>query len=142
LLKADVVRSRLPRKPQPVPPIFQPEIIARAALRVAERPVRELWIAGSAIRAVLGQKLVPGFADRYLAKHGYSSQQTDELEQPGRPDNVDAPLPGDRGAHGRIDARARPRSRELWVRLHPRLVAASAAAVALAVALGLRAALA
>ncbi len=125
----DVVRSRLPNHPQPVPPIYQPEVIARACLHVAEHPVRELWIAPSTIKAILGQKLVPGYADRYLARHGFDAQQTDEPAPPNRPDNVDHPLPGDRGAHGDFDARARPFSAEVWMRTHPRISAAAAAAL-------------
>ncbi len=136
----DVVRSRLPRRPQPVPPIFQPEVIAEAALRAAEKPARELWIAASAIKAIVGQRLAPEVADRYLATHGYRDQQTDALEPPNRPDNVDAPLPGDRGAHGRFDAQARSRSLELWLRLHPGAALAWVAALALAAAFGVRAA--
>jgi NAD(P)-dependent dehydrogenase (short-subunit alcohol dehydrogenase family) len=134
----DVVRSRLPRRPQPVPPIYQPEVIAEACLYVAEHPARELWIAPSTIRAIVGQKVVPGFADRFLARHGFDAQQTDEPAPPSRPDNVDRPLPGDRGAHGAFDARARPFSLELWLRTHPWL-SAGAAAVGLAAALGMRA---
>src|SRR5512138_1607682 len=114
----DVVRSRLPNRPQPVPPIYQPEVIARATLYVAEHPVRELWVGWSTLAAILGQKLFPGLLDRYLARTGYRSQQTDEPAMPGRPDNVDRPLPGDRGAHGRFDARARGHSTELWLRRH------------------------
>ncbi|BDG08235.1 SDR family oxidoreductase [Anaeromyxobacter paludicola] len=123
----DVVRTRLPRRPQPVPPIYQPEVIARAAVHAARHPARELWIAVSAIKAIVGQRLVPGFADRYLARHGFDAQQTDEPEPPNRPDNVDAPLPGDRGAHGRFDRRSRRFSLELWMRMHPLAALASAA---------------
>src|SRR5919204_1544671 len=132
----DVMRNRMPRRPQPVPPIYQPEVIAKACLYVAEHPVRELWIAPSTAKAILGQKLVPGFADRYLAKHGFDSQQRDEPAAPDRPDNVDHPLPGDRGARGAFDARARPFSLELWLRTHPRMSAGAAAL--LAVGLGMR----
>ena len=124
----DVVRSRLPNHPQPVPPIFEPEVIARACLHVAEHPRRELWIGWSAVKAILGQKVIPGLLDRYLGRMGYAAQQTDEPVPPGRPDNVDAPLPGDRGAHGDFDARARPRSAELWLTRHRGAVAAAAAA--------------
>jgi NADP-dependent 3-hydroxy acid dehydrogenase YdfG len=123
----DVVRSRLPRRPQPVPPIYQPEVIARACLYVAEHPVRELWIAPSTIEAILGQRLVPGFADRYLARHGFDAQQTAEPASPGRRDDVDAPLPGDRGARGRFGGEARSFSAEVWLRTHPWLGAAAAA---------------
>jgi NADP-dependent 3-hydroxy acid dehydrogenase YdfG len=112
----DVVRSRLPNHPRPVPPIYQPEVIARATLHVAEHPVRELWVGWSTLEAILGQKLFPGLLDRYLGRTGYRAQQTDEPVPPGRPDNVDRPLPGDRGAHGDFDARARRHGTELWLR--------------------------
>src|SRR3954447_410011 len=74
----DVVRTRLPRQPQPVPPIFQPEMVARAALYAAIHPARELWVGGSTMKAIIGQRLFPGLVDRYLAKHGYTDQQTDQ----------------------------------------------------------------
>jgi NADP-dependent 3-hydroxy acid dehydrogenase YdfG len=115
----DVVRSRLPRRAQPVPPIYQPEVIARAVLYTIRRPSRELWIGWSAIEAIVGQMVIPGLLDRYLAKMGYDAQQTDD-PRPNRPDNVDRPLPGDRGAHGRFDDRARAHSIELWLRTHAR----------------------
>jgi NADP-dependent 3-hydroxy acid dehydrogenase YdfG len=124
----DVVRSRLPNHPQPVPPIYQPEVIARAAVWVAEHPTRELWIGWSTVRAILGQRLFPGLLDRYLGRIGYRSQQTDRPVPPGRPDNVDAPLPGDRGAHGDFDARARARSSEQWLRRHRLALAAAVGA--------------
>jgi NADP-dependent 3-hydroxy acid dehydrogenase YdfG len=130
----DVVRSRLPNHPQPVPPIYQPEVIARAALYVAEHPTRELWIGWSAVKAILGQKVIPGLLDRYLGRMGYSAQQTGERVPPGRPDNVDAPLPGDRGAHGDFDARARRFTSELWLRKHRGAVMAAVAACVGAVA--------
>jgi NAD(P)-dependent dehydrogenase (short-subunit alcohol dehydrogenase family) len=128
----DVVRSRLPRQPKPVPPIYQPEVIAKAVLRVARRAApREMWLAPSAIEAILGQRFLPGLLDRYLGRIGYDAQQTDEPAVPGRPDNVFAPLPGDRGAHGRFDAVSRRRSVEIAARLHVRALGAAAAAAAL-----------
>lgn len=126
----DVVRSRLPNHPQPVPPIFQPEVIARAVLHVADHPVRELWVGWPTVKAILGQKLFPGLLDRYLGRMGYAAQQTDRPVSPQRRDDVDRPLPGDRGAHGDFDARARGWSTELWLRLHRRWIAAAAAAAA------------
>src|SRR5205823_12520962 len=71
----DVVRTRLPRQPKPVPPIYQPEVIAEAVLRVARKPVRELWLAPSAIEAIVGQRIAPGLLDRYLGSVGYDAQQ-------------------------------------------------------------------
>jgi NADP-dependent 3-hydroxy acid dehydrogenase YdfG len=126
----DVVRSRLPNHPQPVPPIFQPEVIARAVLYVADHPTRELWIGWSTAKAILGQRLVPGLLDRYLGRIGYGAQQTDEPVAPGRKDDVDAPLPGDRGAHGGFDARARGWSTELWLRMNRRWIAGALAGAA------------
>jgi NADP-dependent 3-hydroxy acid dehydrogenase YdfG len=134
----DVVRSRLPNHPQPVPPIFQPEVIARAVLYVADHPTRELWVGWSAVKAILGQKLIPGLLDRYLGRMGYSAQQTDQPVRPGRKDDVDEPLPGDRGAHGDFDARAKGWSGELWLRMNRRWIAGALAGAA-AVVLGYRA---
>jgi NAD(P)-dependent dehydrogenase (short-subunit alcohol dehydrogenase family) len=116
----EVVRNRLPEHPQPVPPIYQPEVIARVAVRAALKPRREIWIGWSALKAILGQRLIPGALDGYLARNAWSAQET-ELLPPGHPrrhdrDNVDAPLPGDRGAHGPFDARARSYTSEVWFR--------------------------
>jgi NAD(P)-dependent dehydrogenase (short-subunit alcohol dehydrogenase family) len=112
------VKSRLPRKPQPVPPIFQPEVAARAIAWLSRHPRRELWVAAPTLKAILAEKFVPGLADRYLARMGYSAQQTSEPKSTARPDNLWDPLPGDAGAHGRFDARAKNYSAELWVRTH------------------------
>jgi NADP-dependent 3-hydroxy acid dehydrogenase YdfG len=138
----DVVRSRLPRRPRPVGPVYQPEMIARAVLRVAERPVRELWIGGSTWKAIVGGAfLAPGYADRKLSgKLAWDGQMTDEPQPPGRPDDVFQPLPGDRGAHGRFDAEARTFSAELAARLHPWRTALATAASAAGLAFAVRAA--
>jgi NADP-dependent 3-hydroxy acid dehydrogenase YdfG len=134
----DVVRTRLPRRPKPVPPIFQPEVIAKAALYAATHPSREMWVGGSAVKAIVGQRFFPALLDRYLGKIGYDAQQTDEPIDKYRPDNVFAPLPGDRGAHGRFDGESHEFSLELWARLRRgaltgALAAGALAAVALAV---------
>jgi NAD(P)-dependent dehydrogenase (short-subunit alcohol dehydrogenase family) len=110
----DMVRSRLPRNPQPVPPIYQPEVAARAIVTAARRPARrEWWVGASTAVALLGNAIAPGVADRYLARTGFDSQQTDTPAQPGRPDNLFEPLPGERSAHGDFDDRAHARS-EQW----------------------------
>ena len=135
----EVVRTRLPRHPKPLPPIYQPEAIAQAVLRVAAKPVREMWLAPSAIAAIVGQRLAPGLLDRYLGRRGYEAQQTGEPVAAGRPDNLFAPLPGDRGAHGRFDAEARPRSLEISARLRARALAVAAAAAGVVAFVGIRA---
>jgi NAD(P)-dependent dehydrogenase (short-subunit alcohol dehydrogenase family) len=111
------VRSRLPGKPQPVPPIFQPEIAARAVVYAAEHAPREIKVGWSAVRAVYLEKLVPGLADRYLARNGIDGQQLDEPVEPDRVDNVFSSVPGDHGAHGTFDDRAERSSALLTVRL-------------------------
>ena len=115
-----VARTRLPNQPMPVPPVFQPEVIARAVLYAARHPTRELWIAGSTWKAILSAKVAGPIGDRVLAHEGYSGQQTDQPIDPHRPDNLDQYVPGDRGAHGLFDDRSRSRSLELWMRMHRR----------------------
>ncbi len=130
-------RTKLPRQPQPVPPIFQPELIADAVIHAALHPRREVWVAWPAMKAILGEKVVPGYADRYLAKHGYESQQTNGPVAPDRRDNLFSPVPGDHGAHGAFDARARRRSVEWWLSKNRSLLlalGAGTAALALAAA--------
>src|SRR3569833_4260900 len=95
------VKSRLPHQGQPVPPIYQPEVAARLIYRAAHHPERREWYASwSVVKALFGNKLVPSYADHYLAKNGYDSQQYDGWEDPNRPDNLFHPLRGDYGAHG------------------------------------------
>src|SRR5919197_1298384 len=102
------VRSRLPEKAQPVPPIFEPEVAARAILHMAKHPRRELIVGWSTMLAVWGQKVAPGLMDRYLGRTGYGAQQSGEPRPP-RPDNLDAPVDRARdfGAHGAFDRRGR-----------------------------------
>jgi short-subunit dehydrogenase len=112
------VKSRLQHKAQPVPPIFQPEVGARAIYWASHHHRREIYVGWSTVEAIVGNKIVPGLADRYLGRTGYESQQTSALEDPNRPDNLWKPVPGDHGAHGTFDKRARNNSGQLWVDLH------------------------
>jgi NAD(P)-dependent dehydrogenase (short-subunit alcohol dehydrogenase family) len=128
-------RSKMPRAPQPVPPIFQPEVAAEAIVWAARNPRRELYVGWPTVKAIVGNKIVPGIADRYLAHTGYDSQQIDEPVRPDRPDNLFEPARGDFAAHGRFDDRAKPRSLQLWATLNRRWLAAGAAA-SLAAAVG------
>jgi len=100
--------------PQPLPPIFQPEVAGRAILWAAEKHPRELWVGFSTVMAILVQKFVPRLGDWYLAKTGYQSQQTPEPLAPDRPDNLLQPADRARdfGAHGEFDDKASPRSFE------------------------------
>jgi NAD(P)-dependent dehydrogenase (short-subunit alcohol dehydrogenase family) len=130
-------RAKLPRLPQPVPPIFQPEVAADAILWAARHPQREVMVGGPTMKAILGNAIAPSFADRYLARHGFASQQTDEPMN-GRPDNLFEPVAGVQGAHGPFDTQSKSRSWQLLLRTH--LIAATgvAAATALSIARGRR----
>ncbi|HEY1654803.1 MAG TPA: SDR family oxidoreductase [Candidatus Tumulicola sp.] len=122
-------RSKLPRKAQPVPPIFQPEVIARGVVWLATHHRRELRIGWSTLKALVGQNVAPGFVDRLLAKSGYDAQQYNGPVAKERPDNLDHPLPGDWGAHGAFDSRSRSCSAQLWLTRHPYLTTAALGAV-------------
>jgi NAD(P)-dependent dehydrogenase (short-subunit alcohol dehydrogenase family) len=126
----DWVLSRLPRHPQPVPPIFQPEVAAKAVVHAADHPCRrEYWIGGSTVGTLVANKLMPGLLDRYLARTGYEAQQTDQPADPDRPVNLWEPVDGhggrDFGAHGSFDDEAVNRSLQAWVRRRPALAAAA-----------------
>jgi NADP-dependent 3-hydroxy acid dehydrogenase YdfG len=129
------VKSRLPRKPQPVPPIFQPEVAARAIVYAATHPRREIWVGGPTVGAIQAQKFFPGLLDRYLGRTGYDSQQYDGLADPNRPNNLWEPLPGDFGAHGEFDARAHARSWQSTLNLNRRWIGLGLAAGALTAAI-------
>ena len=111
----DWARNRLPCRPQPVPPIFQPELAARAILRAAREGPREAWVGWPAVKAILSTRVAPGLGDRLAARQAYESQEAEEPADPGRPDNLFRSVDGEQGAHGRFDARARTKS--LQVRL-------------------------
>lgn len=127
------VKSRLKHKAQPVPPIFQPEVGARAIYWAAHHSRREVYAGLPTVEAIVGNKLAPGLLDRYLGKTGFASQQTSEPEDPDRPDNLWHPVKGDHGAHGSFDSRAHQTSRELQLSLGRRWIGAGLAAIAAAV---------
>ena len=104
------VKNRLPRKPQPVPPIFQPELAAEAIIWAAHHNRPEVYVGWPTVKAIVGNKIAPRLADWYLARYGYDAQQTREPATPSRLDNLWTPLSGDHGAHGEFDARAFPSS--------------------------------
>ena len=130
------VKSRLPRKPQPVPPIYQPEVGAEAVLFAARNDRREMYVGYPTVEAIVGDKIAPGFADWYLARNGYEAQQTHEPVGPDRRDNLWEPVPGDHGAHGAFDNRASASSPQLWANINRNwLMMAGASLAGLAVGL-------
>jgi NAD(P)-dependent dehydrogenase (short-subunit alcohol dehydrogenase family) len=114
------VLSRLPRRPQPVPPIYQPEVAAKGIVFAADHPGRkEHWVGASTVGTIVAQKIAAPLLDRYLARTGYDSQQTNEPADASQPNNLWQPVdqaPGsDHGAHGDFDDRSSSSSVQLDV---------------------------
>lgn len=126
----DHAHNHLPRKPQPVPPIYQPEVPARAIYWAAHHRDREVYVGFPTVKAILGNKLIPGLLDRYLAKKAYEGEMRAEFDDPNRPDNLWAPVPGDHGAHGAFDDVSRAHSLELWMAEHKRGLALAGVGIA------------
>jgi NAD(P)-dependent dehydrogenase (short-subunit alcohol dehydrogenase family) len=130
----DWVLSRLPHRPQPVPPIYQPEVAARAIVYAGDHPQRrEYWVGAPTVATLIGDKFAGGLLDRYLGRTGFSSQQTPEPEPADAPANLWEPVDGpdghDHGAHGRFDDRATSRSPQLWASRHHGLIGSALAAL-------------
>ena len=123
-------RSKMPRKAQPVPPIYQPEVAAQAILWAAEHGGRELHVGGSTSVVLALNKFFPGIGDYYLGKTGYDDQQTDEKEDPDRPDNLFQPVEAPWAARGPFDDKAKDSSKGLWAQTHKGAVAATGVLVA------------
>jgi NAD(P)-dependent dehydrogenase (short-subunit alcohol dehydrogenase family) len=120
------VRSRLPNHPQPVPPIYQPEVAARGVVFAADHPRRrQYWVGGTTAATIVATRLAPALLDRYLARTGYRAQQTAQPAEPGRPDNLLQPVDvvngRDHGSHGAFDDRSHDRSLQLWISQHARM---------------------
>jgi short-subunit dehydrogenase len=122
----DWALNKMGRRAQPVPPIFQPEVPARAIYFAATHRRREVWVGFSTVKAILANRIAPGLIDRYLATAGYHGQLTDEPTAPDAPANLFEPVPGEYGAHGRFDGRARSRSWEMFTDRHRDLVMVAA----------------
>jgi NAD(P)-dependent dehydrogenase (short-subunit alcohol dehydrogenase family) len=129
-------RTKLPNHPQPVPPIFQPEVPARAVVWAAHHRRREITVGGSAVKAIVGQKLSPRLADWYLGRTGYDAQQIADMPvAPDRPDNLFEPVPDQAARHGMFDDRASKRSKQAWATTHRGVIGCAAGAAALGAAL-------
>ena len=133
----DWARCHMDRAPQPLPPIYQPEVAAQAVVYAADHPRREFWVGWPAVEAILGQRIAPGLLDRMMARSGYSGQLSDQRTTPDRPDNLYEPVAGDYGARGRFSDRARDRSSQFWLASHPVATLAATAAAGLLIAAGL-----
>jgi NAD(P)-dependent dehydrogenase (short-subunit alcohol dehydrogenase family) len=129
-------RTKLSRQPQPVPPIFQPELAADAIHLAARTGRREIYVGFPTVKTIVGEKLAPALLDRYLARKGYEAQQTHEALDPEGHDNLFEPVEEDRGAHGPFHQQARGRSVQYWLAKNRGLVALAGVGAAAAAALG------
>jgi short chain dehydrogenase len=130
----DWARCYMDHAPQPIPPIFQPEVAAEAILWAAHRRRREVWVGWPAVKAILGNRVMPGLLDRMLARSGYDGQLSEERVAPDRADNLYEPVAGDQGARGRFSNRARSHSWHFWLTSHPAPALAAGATAVLLVA--------
>lgn len=124
------VRNKLPNKPRPMGTIYEPEIAAKAIVYAATNPPREMNVGYTTLETILGNKFFPGYLDNYLARKGYSGQQTNQPADPDEKDNLWEPLPGDHGAHGTFEARSLHFSPQAWTLRHKWITVAGAAAIA------------
>jgi hypothetical protein len=134
----DWVLSRLPNKPQPVPPIYQPEVAAEAIVWAAHHRRAEVWVGGTTVATIVADRVAPRLLDHYLGRTGFDAQQRDEPAEPNRSSNLWGPVEGDHGSHGDFDRVAHPRSLQVWATMHQRWLALAAAGGALVVAAAAR----
>lgn len=97
----------MPRKYQPIGGVFDPDVAADAVWKAVQTGAREYWVGGSAVQSIVGQMVSPTLLDMYLGKEAWGPQLSDQPEDPGRPDNLFEPVPGDQGARGRFGAKAK-----------------------------------
>jgi short-subunit dehydrogenase len=116
------VKSRLPNEPMPMGKIYQPEVAARAIVFGAENPRREIWVGSTTVKAIVGNRIAPWYADWVLARSGYEGQQTQQPKDPIRPHNLWEPVPGDHGGHGPFDAVSAGHSTVVWLSMNRGIV--------------------
>lgn len=126
----DWALNKLGHRAQPVPPIYQPEVPARAIVFAAFHPRREIWVGLPTIVAILANRIAPGLADRYLAHSGYTGQMSAQPLAPGGLDNLFEPVKGPFGAHGRFGSQARHVSGEMFTSRHRDVITLAAVCIA------------
>jgi NAD(P)-dependent dehydrogenase (short-subunit alcohol dehydrogenase family) len=129
---------RLPHPPQPVPPIYQPEVAARAVVWAATHRRRELYVGSSTIKAIWANKFVAGLLDRYLAHAGYSAQMQERALSAERPSNLWRPVPALHATRGPFSDRASESSSASWLDQHRNWLLAGAATGLIATLLAMR----
>jgi short-subunit dehydrogenase len=119
------VKTRLPYKPKPMGMIYQPEVAAEVIEYASRHDRREYFVGWPTVKAIIGNKIAPWYADWILSRDGYQGQMTDEPEDPNRKNNLWEPLPGDHGVHGSFDRDASSFSPLTWASLHKGSIAVS-----------------
>jgi short-subunit dehydrogenase len=132
----DWCKNKLPNESQPVPPIYQPEVAARAIVFASKNKRREIYVGLPTVIAIIGNKMFPRLGDLYLGRTGVKGQQTNEKADHNKPDNLYEPVDVDPGAHGRFDVRAHPHSPQLWTDLHRNWIAGGLLAAVAAIFCG------
>ncbi|GAB3379954.1 SDR family oxidoreductase [Azotobacter armeniacus] len=130
----DWARNKMDKRPQPVPPIYQPEVAARAILRAATEAPRELWLGRATLQAIVGTMLMPGLLDRMLARKAYQGQQTEEDADPTRADNLFQPVEGQHRTAGRFADHAWDKAQGFGSEMVGVMLAAAVAVLVLVVA--------
>jgi NAD(P)-dependent dehydrogenase (short-subunit alcohol dehydrogenase family) len=130
-------RDKFGKRSQPVAPIYQPEVAAEAIHWAAHHKRREVYVGGSTVYTIWGNKVAPWLAEIYLAKTGVNGQLSGVDTPADRPDNLFAVVAGDPGAHGPYDDGAHGRSVQAWATRHRRALLGGAAGAVAAGALGL-----
>jgi hypothetical protein len=131
------VKSALPEHPQPVPPIYQPEVGARVVVDVAERPRRRVWVGESTVTTIIGNRIASRYADRKASRGGFDGQQTETVHDPMLGPNLYEPVSGDHGAHGVFDDQAVSVTPQTWAIRHRGLSTGIAVAVAVMAAMSI-----
>ncbi len=124
-----VIHRGLTHHPRPVPPVYQPEVAARAIADMAERPRRSMWVGAPTVATILANRIAPALLDRYLARTNVKAQQAPQHDPPPRQANTWEPLPGDLGAHGVFDDESHARSPQAWLTRHRRALLAGGIAL-------------
>jgi NAD(P)-dependent dehydrogenase (short-subunit alcohol dehydrogenase family) len=128
-------RSKMPMVPQPMPPYYEPEVAADAVHWSAHNKRRELYVGAPTVKTIVGNKVAPWLVERVLAKQGFKGQQSDKPADPNRPDNLFSPPPGDPGAHGPYNQKARSSSVQTQLAKRRGLLAVAGAVCALTASL-------
>lgn len=127
------VKSYLKNKPKPMGQIYEPEVAAKAVVKVAREHQRELYVGYPTVKTIWGNKVLPAYLDNYLANTGFKGQQTDERESGDRQNNLWEPVPGDHGARGTFATQSWRTSPEVWMATHKKTTYGLLAGIALGI---------